>query len=178
MLPAPISCLLSDHLGGITGWESEEIWCLRRLLKYLCLANHGGISSTFPSLKLPLISQSLSDSRSWSPQGTLKRYILVSYDCLKGRWTVSLYACLIHSHLVSTHFPISPLSFASTNPSTDANNRTNTNQIMPYSSARPSNIPPDLPNNQSIEYGFAATLEFAAAPNNDDDMSVRIQRDK
>ena len=40
---------------------------------------------------------------------------------------------------------------------------------MPYSSARPSDIPPDLPNNESIEDAFADTPEFAAAPNNDDD---------
>jgi hypothetical protein len=41
---------------------------------------------------------------------------------------------------------------------------------MPYSSARPSNIPPDLQNNKSIENAFADTPEFAA-PNNDDDTS-------
>jgi hypothetical protein len=40
---------------------------------------------------------------------------------------------------------------------------------MPYSSARPYDIPPDLPNNESIEDAFADTPEFAAAPNNDDD---------
>jgi hypothetical protein len=45
-----ITCLLSQHLGVITGRESEEL-CLRRLLNYLCLANHVGISSTFPPIE-------------------------------------------------------------------------------------------------------------------------------
>ena len=68
-----ITCLLSDHyLGVITGRESEEIRCLGRLLNYLCLAHHVGISSTLPPfeiLDLGLVSVSSNFSRlrqSWS----------------------------------------------------------------------------------------------------------------